>query len=105
VIEPGHLEVDHTAGNDGLEPVTVARVMNTTDRELLIRALRLRVPRLASREGYRLSLDYLDWQRQRPELPVTLRAVEDMGDGSASLIVEVPVPAGVAFRVIAEARP
>lgn len=105
VIEPGHLEVDHTAGNDGLEPVTVARVMNTTDRELLVRALRLRVPRLASREGYRLSLDYLDWQRQRPELSVTLRGVEDMGDGSATLIVEVPVPPGVAFRVIAEARP
>ena len=105
VVEPGHLEVDYTAGNDGIEPITVARVMNTTDRELTVRALRLRVPRLADDGEYGLTLDYLDWQRTRPGLPLHLRGVEDLGDGSASLIVQVPVPPGVAFRVIAEARP
>jgi hypothetical protein len=105
VVEPGHLEVDYTAGNDGLEPVTVVRVMNSTDRDLLVRALRLRVPRLASDEDYELALDYLDWQRQRSGLPLSLRSVEDNGDGSATLVVQAPVPRGSAFRIIAEARP
>lgn len=105
VIEPGNLEVDYVAGNDGLEPLTIARVGNTTDRDLLVRALRFRVPRLASLEDYRLSLDYVDWQRRRPELPLKLHSLEDMGDGSVTLAVEVPVPTGVAFRVSVEARP
>ena len=105
VVEPGHLEVDYVAGNDGIEPLTIARVANTTDRDLVVRALRLRVPRLASADEYRLSVDYLDWQRQRPEVPVTLRAVQDNGDGSATLVAEVPVGRGAGFRVIAEARP
>jgi hypothetical protein len=104
VVEPGHLDVQYVAGNDGIEPLTIARVGNTSDRDLLLRALRFRVPRLASREDYELSLDYVDWERQRPELPVTLRDVEDMNDGSVTLSVQVLVPTGVAFRVIVEAR-
>lgn len=105
VVEPGHLEVDFVAGNDGLEPLTIARVMNTTDRDLVVRALRLRVPRLASADEYELSVDYLDWRRERPEVPVELRGVEDNRDGSATLIVEVPVGRGAAFRVVAQGRP
>lgn len=104
VIEPGHLEVRHVAGNDGIEPLTIARIGNTSDRDLLARGLRFRVPRLASEDDYRLSLDYLDWERCRPELPLTLRSVEDMNDGSVTLTVQVPIPTGVAFRVIVEAR-
>ena len=104
VIEPGHLEVEYVAGNDGLEPLSIARIGNTSDRDLLVRALPFRVPRLAARGDYKLSLDYLDWERQRPELPLTLRDVEDMDDGSVTLTVQVPVPTGVAFRVVVEAR-
>jgi len=104
VVEPGHLQVDYPAGNDGLEPLTIARVANTSDRDLLVRALPIRVPRLASDNDYRLTLDYLDWERRRPELPLTLRSVRDMGDGSALLSVEVLVPSGVAFRVRVDAR-
>jgi predicted glycoside hydrolase/deacetylase ChbG (UPF0249 family)/3',5'-cyclic AMP phosphodiesterase CpdA len=104
VIEPGHLDVDLVAGNDGIEPMTVARVANTTDRDLLVRNLELRVPRLESAEDYGLSVDYLDWSRARQELPARLRAVSDLHDGSVSLSLEVPVPSGTVFRVRAEAR-
>jgi hypothetical protein len=104
VAEPGHLQVDYPAGNDGIEPVTIARIGNTSDRDRLVRALPFRVPRLASEADYRLTLDYLDWERRRPELPLTLRALRDMNDGSVTLSVEVLVPTGVAFRVSVEAR-
>ena len=104
VIEPGHLHVEHVAGNDGIEPVTVARVANTSDRDLLIRNLPVRVPRLGSADDYRLEVDYVDWERKRGEIPPHLRAVRDLGDGSAELSVEVPVPTGVAYRLVAEAR-
>ena len=104
VVEPGNLEADYVAGNDGVEPLTIARVGNTTDRDLLVRALPFRVPRLAATADYRLSLDYLDWERQRPDLQLKLRSVEDMDDGTVTLTVEVLVPTGVAFRVLVEAR-
>jgi 3',5'-cyclic AMP phosphodiesterase CpdA len=42
VIEPGHIEVQTVAGNDGLEPVARVRVMNTTERRLSARNLELR---------------------------------------------------------------
>ena len=104
VIEPGHLDVEHTAGNDGIESLTVARVANTTDRDLRLRNLCLRVPRLASPEHYLLSVDHADWERKRIEAIPRLRAVRDLDDGSVELSVEVDVPTGVAFRVVAEAR-
>ena len=84
--------------------MTIARIGNTSDRDRLVRALPFRVPRLASEADYRLTLDYLDWERRRPELPLTLRALRDMNDGSVTLSVEVLVPTGVAFRVSVEAR-
>ena len=104
VVEPGHLDVDYVAGNDGIEPVTVARIANTTDRDLTVRNLLLRVPRLASDEDYRLSVDYVTFDRERRDLPLRLRSVRDCGDGSVELAVEVPVPTGTVFRVAAEAR-
>ena len=104
VVEPGHLVVEHVAGNDGIEPLTIARVTNTTDRDLPIRNLELRVPRLSSVDDYRLTVDYVDWERQRRDLPLRLRSVHDLRDGSVVLSVEILAPTGTAFRVVAEAR-
>ncbi len=104
VIEPGHLEVHYVAGNDGLEPVTTARVLNTTERRLRARNLELRVPRLSSRELYRLSSDYVEFDGTRVELAPMLRDVVDNGDGSVTLSVEVDLPDGSGFYVTAEAR-
>lgn len=104
VIEPGRIELTYVAGNDGLVGVTTARVANTTDRDLVLRNLELRVPRLSSPGEYSLRVDYVDWERKTIDLPVTLREVTDLGDGSARLRVEVPVPTGTAFYVIAEAH-
>ena len=47
VVEPGRIDVDYVAGNDGIEPLSIARVANTTDRDLAFRNLEFRVPRLA----------------------------------------------------------
>ena len=104
VVEPGRLDVDYVAGNDGIEPLSIARVANTTDRDLLLRNLEFRVPRLASEDGYRLSVDYIDWARVRQDVEAKLNSVTDLEDGSVHLSVEVPLPTGVAFRVMAEAR-
>jgi len=104
VIEPGHLEVHYVAANDGLEPVTVARVLNSTERRLQARSLELRVPRLSSRELYRLSTDYVESDGTRVELVPTLRDVVDNGDGGVTLSVEVDIPDGYGFYVTAEER-
>lgn len=104
VVEPGRLDVDIVAGGDGIEPLTIARVANTTDRDLLVRNLVLCVPRLAARDDYTISIDHLDWERKRQHVPVTVRALVDSQDGSAQLSLEFCVPTGVAFRVIVEAR-
>jgi hypothetical protein len=104
VIEPGHLEVHYVAGNDGLEPVTTARVLNSTERRLRARNLELRVPRLSSRGRYRLSTDYVEFDGRRVELEPVLREVTDNGDGSVTLSVEIDLPDGSGFYVTAEAR-
>jgi 3',5'-cyclic AMP phosphodiesterase CpdA len=104
VIEPGRLEVQTVAGNDGLEPVTTVRVMNTTERRLLARNLELRVPRLASPDAYRLSTDYVEFDGTRVELDASLRQLVDNVDGSVTLSVEIPLPDGAGFYVTAEAR-
>ncbi len=104
VIEPGHITVEHVAGNDGVEPLTIARVANTSDRDLRVRNLELRVPRLASTDEYELSVEYVDWERKQSYAAPRLRSVNDLGDGSVRLGVEIEVPTGVAFRVVAEAR-
>jgi hypothetical protein len=104
VVVPGRLDVDHVAGNDGLEPLSIARVGNGTDRDLRFGNIELRVPRLASADEYRISVDHTDYKRDRQDTEAELRAVTDLGDGSAMLSLAVDVPTGVAFRVIAEAR-
>jgi hypothetical protein len=104
VVEPGRLDVDYVAGNDGIEPLSIARVANGTDRDLHLGNLELRVPRLESPDRYRLSVDYIDWERKPQDVPVELRSVTDLEDGSVRLGVAVTVPTGVAFRVIVEAR-
>ena len=104
VIVPGRLDVEYVAGNDGIEPTTAARVSNGTDRDIRLRRLELRVPRLASEEDYDIAGEFVDWKRDRHEVPVSLQEVEDREDGSAVLAVCVDVPTGVAVRVSAEAR-
>ena len=104
VIEPGRLEVSYVAGNDGLEPVTRARVMNTTERRLVARNLELRVPRLSSPDFYRLSTDYIEFDGSRVEVDASIREVVDNGDGSVTLCVELPLGDGAAFYVTAEAH-
>ena len=104
VIEPGRLDVDYVAGNDGIEPISIARVANGTDRDLALENLELRVPRLASPDLYRVRVDYVDWERISQDVPARVRAVTDLGDGSVRLALALVVPTGVAFRVIVEAR-
>ena len=103
VVEPGHLEVAHVAGNDGLEAVSTARVGNTTDRDLLVRNLEFQVPRLASPDGYRLSVAFTDWERKVVEHTAAVAWIDDMRDGSVTVHVEVEVPTGTAFYVTLEA--
>jgi 3',5'-cyclic AMP phosphodiesterase CpdA len=104
VIEPGHLEVVYTAGNDGLEPVSRARLANTTEQRLLARDLEFRVPRLSPGSLYAVSTDFVDWDGTRVELAAAVRQIEDLGDGSVRLSIETPLPDGSAFyaTVLAE---
>lgn len=103
VVEPHHLEVSYTAGNDGFEPISTARVMNTTDRDVIVRNLQFRVPRLSSRSFYRVTTDLKDEKGQRVNVPATLRDAVDMHDGSVMLSVEVMMPASTGFYVRVEA--
>lgn len=104
VVEPGRLEVVELAGNDGLEPVTTTRLANITDRDVVARGLRMRVPRLADASGYRVAAVSRDFALDEVALDVAIADVEDLGDGSVALTVEVPMPTGKAVWVTAEAR-
>ena len=104
VINPGWLQVDYVAGNDGLEPRTRARVLNMTERPLVARNLELRVPRLPSPELYELSAIRIQDYGARVELDARLREVVDNGDGSVTLSVEVALPGGSASYVVAATR-
>jgi hypothetical protein len=104
VVEPNRLEVAYIGGNDGLEPVALARVANTTDRDLLVRNLEFRVPRLSTRELYRVESSFRDFAREAHDLPAAIRDVIDMGDGSVTVSVQLEVPTGTSVRVSVEAR-
>jgi 3',5'-cyclic AMP phosphodiesterase CpdA len=104
VIQPGRLELTVLAGDDGLEPVTVARLANVTDRDVIARGLRLRVPRLGDPSLYRVSALSRDFALEEVQLPVVITEVEDRGDGSVALSVQVPLPTGCAVWVTVEAR-
>jgi 3',5'-cyclic AMP phosphodiesterase CpdA len=99
VVEPGHLEVDYVAGNDGLEPVSVARVMNTTERDLRARNLEFRAPRLSSADGYVVTTEAYDYKRRKETVEAAVAAVADTRDGSVTVAVEVELPGGMCFRV------
>jgi hypothetical protein len=103
VVEPDHLDVTYIAGNDGFEQISIARVMNTTDRALRARNLQFRVPRLSSRSFYRVMTDLKDEKRQSVNVPATLRDTVDMHDGSVLLSVELVIPASTGFYVRVEA--
>jgi hypothetical protein len=104
VVEPGRLDLVYLSGNDGLEPVTTARLANTTDRDVLAHGLQLRVPRLADAGAYRVSALSRDFALEEVVLDPELLDVADRGDGSVSLTVRVPLPTGCAVWVTAEAR-
>lgn len=104
VVEPGRLDVQYVAGNDGIEPLSIARVANTTDRDLTLRKLDFQVPRLATPADYDIRVDWVDWARQPQRTPAQVTGFLDREDGSATLSVAVTVPTGVAFRVVVEAR-
>jgi predicted glycoside hydrolase/deacetylase ChbG (UPF0249 family)/3',5'-cyclic AMP phosphodiesterase CpdA len=103
VVEPFHLEAAEVAGNDGLRLASTLRVANTTDRDLTLRGLELRCPRLASPEGYRLELDFSDYARAPATTRAAIAEVTDAGDGSAIVRVEAEVPTGTAFHVTVHA--
>ena len=103
VIAPGRIQVDLVAGNDGLEPVATARVVNTTERSLLARNLELRLPRLSAPDGYQLSSHYVEFDGTRIDLAAEVREIRDNDDGSVTLGVQIPLPDGSAFYVTAKA--
>jgi hypothetical protein len=104
VVEPNRLEVSHVAGNDGLQPLSRARVANMTDRDLTLRNLEFRLPRLASLDGYRVGIDFMDFKRDRIELASRVRSTKYLGDGSVIVAVELTVPTGTGVWVSVEAR-
>jgi 3',5'-cyclic AMP phosphodiesterase CpdA len=104
VVQPNRLELKVLSGGDGLEPVTTARLTNTTDRDLLARGIRLRAPRLADFSNYRITALSRDFAMEEEALPTAVTDVEDLGDGSVALSVQVPLPTGCGVWVTVEAR-
>lgn len=104
VVQPGRLQVEVLAGDDGLEPVTVARLANVTDRDLVARGLRLRAPRLAEASLYRVSALSRDFALEEKALPTEITGVADHGDGSVVLTVRTTLPTGCGVWVTVEAR-
>ena len=104
VVEPNRLEANVLSGDDGLEPVSIARLANITDRDLVARGLRLRVPRQSDAAHYRVSAASRDFALAETVLDASIADVEDLGDGSVALQVQVPLPTGCAVWVTVEAR-
>jgi len=103
VVEPNRLEAKVLSGDDGLEPVTIVRLANVTDRDLVARGLRLRVPRQSDAAHYRVSATARDFALDETVLDASIGDVEDLGDGSVALEVQVPLPTGCAVWVTVEA--
>ena len=104
VVEPNRLDVKVLSGDDGIETVSIARLANTTDRDLIARGLRLRVPRQSDTAHYKVSAESRDFALEREVLDASVADAEDLGDGSVALSVQVPLPTGCAVWVTVEAR-
>ena len=92
VVEPFHIEYETLDAGAGV------RLANTTDRDLLLRNVRLSVPRTGD---YKLVCDFVDFARQRQPVQARIAEVEEAG-GTASIRAEVEVPTGTSFYVTAE---
>jgi Calcineurin-like phosphoesterase len=101
VVEPNRIEVEYEHGNDGVAPWARARVANTTDRDLHARNLEFRMPRA---ERYEVRVDFVDFARQRVELPASVRSVTALDEGAMLVAVEVTMPTGTGFWMDVEAR-
>ena len=104
LLEPNHLEVEYTSGNNGLEPVTTARVINGNAADLFARNLELRVPRLSSPDLYRVTTVLRDDEGRPIHHRAAVRQITDNQDGSVSLGIAVGLPSGTGFHITAEAR-
>jgi hypothetical protein len=104
VVQPNRVDVETLSGNDGLEPVTNVRLANITDRDLLARGVRLRVPRMDDASQYRVSALSRDFALTEVQLEPAIDEIADLGDGSAEVTIRVTLPTGCAVWVTAEAR-
>ena len=104
VVPPNFIEIAHTSGNNGLEPVTVAQVINGTASDLMARRLEFRVPRLSAPSLYRVSTLLRDDEGRPVQHRAAIRSISDNLDGSVTLGVAVPMPGGTGFQVTVEAR-
>jgi hypothetical protein len=102
VVEPSRLEVVHVEGNDGRQPRSKARVVNTTDRDLLVRNLEFLLPPPGA-ANYHVSVDFIDFARKPVELPARVAGVRDARDRGVVVSVEMTIPTGTGSWVTVEA--
>jgi 3',5'-cyclic AMP phosphodiesterase CpdA len=104
VVEPNHLDVEYLTGNDGVAPVSTARLANTTDRDLVARNLEFRVPHLPDPGAYAVSATVRDFARHEEPLRAVPARLATGPDEVAVLGVEVPLPRGCGVWVTVDAR-
>ena len=90
--------------SNGLEPVSIAQVINGTASDLMARRLEFRVPRLSAPSLYRVSTLLRDDEGRPIQHRAVIRSISDNLDGSVTLGVAVPMPGGTGFQVTIEAR-
>lgn len=93
VVEPFHLEVTYTAGNDGFEPSATARVTNSAFTFMRAGNLTFRLPRVSETGHYEVTAVLKNFQGQVIELHPVVRGAVDNHDGSATVSVAVDMPA------------
>ena len=104
VVPANFIEIAYTAGNNGIEPVTAARVINGNACDLMARNLEFRVPRLSAPDLYRVSTLMRDDEGRPVQQRAAVRNITDNQDGSVTLGVSVAMPGGIGFEVTVEAR-
>jgi hypothetical protein len=55
-------------------------------------------------ERYEVRVDFVDFARQRVELPASVRSVTALDEGAMLVAVEVTMPTGTGFWMDVEAR-